>query len=445
MEYDNNRLTASAICFIVFLLFYGLTSRSDLQLTDEVAVFASSISLGTQGNLAIDELQWLNDEINIGELGNDKHLYSKYFPGNVVVTAMAYNLAKKKEDHPYLWSVPKDLNDTMGFIKLAPSNSGARFALKINAFFGAMAMTALFLLLQRYFDWKTTLTTVILVGLSTNWWYQSRGFLSEVGAGAFLITSLCFAVYRKPYFSGFVFGLSLLFRPTNIIAFPVWGMSVWEKGRTAIWSVFAVFVGVFGLMFFNWIRFGSLFEFGYGTESFVFNFMDGLYGVLLSPGRSLFLYSPILTLAIPGAWWFYKKEKTLTLVSVLIILSYIFMAASWHSWDGGWSWGSRLLTPVIPILGFLIAPSIEYAWGKRGDIFVIIVLSLLGFGVQIIALAMDPLKTLVNFVVFGSGDYNETVNSITNSWLALQLRSLESWSICDLDAYTIRQWFGSCR
>jgi hypothetical protein len=441
----NNRLLAGALCFVVFLMFYGLTSRSDLQLTDEVAVFISAISLETQGDLAIDELQWLNDEINIGGAGKDGHLYSKYFPGNVITTAIAYKLAKRQVDQPYLWSVPKDLNPALGFMKLAPSNMGARSALKINAVFGALAMTALFLLLMRYFNWKTTITTVILVGVCTNWWYQSRGFLSEVGAGAFLITSLCFTAYRKPYHSGFALGLSLLFRPTNIIAFPVWGKAVWDKGKSAAWSVFALIIGMLGLALFNWIRFGSIFDFGYGEESFVKNLFDGLYGILLSPGRSLFLYSPILTLAIPGAWSFYKKEKSLTVISVLAVLSYVFMAASWHSWDGGWSWGSRLLTPIIPILGFLTAPSVEYAWGKRGDIFVIIVLSLLGFGIQIIALAKNPIETLVNFVVFGDVSYNETINTVNNSWLVLQLRSLKDWQICNLDAYTIRQWFGICR
>jgi hypothetical protein len=442
---NNNRFVASTLCFIVFLLFYGFTSRSDLQHTDEVAVFTSAISLETQGDLAIDELRWMNDKINIGEMGNDKHLYSKYFPGNVITAALVYKLAKKQMDRPYLWSVPKDLDPAMGIMELAPSNTGARIALKINAVFGALAMAALFLLLKRYFNWKTTITTVILVGLCSDWWYQSRGFLSEVGAGAFLITSLCFTVCRKPYHSGFIFGLSLLFRPTNIIAFPVWGKAVWDKGRSAVWSVFAVLVGMLGLAIFNWIRFGSILDFGYGNESFVSNLFDGLYGILLSPGRSLFLYSPILTLAIPGAWWFYKREKALTVVSVLTVLSYVFMAASWHSWEGGWSWGSRLLTPIIPILGFLIAPSIEYAWSKPGDILVVIILSLLGFGIQIIALAKNPVETLVNFVVFGSIEYNETINTVNNSWLVLQLRSLKDWNICDLDAYTIRQWFRICR
>jgi hypothetical protein len=440
----NSRLVAGALCFIVFLFIYGITSRADLQLTDEVAVFTSAISLETQGTLEIDELQWLNDTINIGKVGRDGHLYSKYFPGNVITAAIVYNLTKAQADQPYLWSVPKDINPEMRALELASSNTGARIALKINALFGALAMTALFLLLKQFFDWKTTIATVILVGLCTDWWYQSRGFLSEVGAGAFLITSLCFSAYQKPHHSGFAFGLSLLFRPTNIIALPVWGKSVWNKGGNAVWSALAVIAGGLGIMFFNWIRFGSIFDFGYGNESFVPNLFDGLYGTLLSPGRSLFLYSPILTLAIPGALSFYKREKALTIVSVLAVLLYVFMVASWHSWDGGWSWGSRLLTPIIPILGFLTASAIEYAWGRRADILVVVILSLLGFGIQLVALAKNPLETLVQFVVYGGIDYNETVNSVNNSWLALQLRSLKNWQICDLDAYTIRQWLGVC-
>jgi hypothetical protein len=156
------------------------------------------------------------------------------------------------------------------------------------------------------------------------------------------------------------------------------------------------------------------------------------------------LYSPILTLAIPGAWLFYKKEKTLTFAAALTAVFYILMAASWHSWDGGWSWGSRLLTPIVPILGFLAAPAIDSAWGRRGDFAVVLILGLLGFGIQLTALATNPLEVLVDAVVLGGVDYNETVNSISNSWLALQIQSLKDWQFCRLDSYTLRLWFGNC-
>jgi hypothetical protein len=38
---------------------HGVTSRSGLQVVDEVAVFATGMNLATKGTLAIDELQWL--------------------------------------------------------------------------------------------------------------------------------------------------------------------------------------------------------------------------------------------------------------------------------------------------------------------------------------------------------------------------------------------------
>ncbi|PWB72386.1 MAG: hypothetical protein C3F07_12065, partial [Anaerolineales bacterium] len=86
----NKNFLAGFLCFALFLLFYGLTARSDLRYTDEVAVFSTGISWITEGDLRIDELQWIQDVVNIGERGRDGHLYSKYFPGNVFASALIY-------------------------------------------------------------------------------------------------------------------------------------------------------------------------------------------------------------------------------------------------------------------------------------------------------------------------------------------------------------------
>lgn len=422
------------------MFFYGITSRADLQLTDEVAVFASAISLVEQGNLSIDELRWLDEIVNIGETSADGHLYAKYFPGNVFSAAAIYRLTQST-NRPFLWNVPRDISD-VGMVELASSNNGARAALTLNAAFGALAMTFLLLLLLRHFDWKIAFITVLFVGIGTDWWYQSRGFFSEVGAGALLIASLYFADRQQSHASGLTLGLSLLFRPTNLIGFLIWLKSTW--GKKSIKAVWGILLGGMGLALFNWIRFASALNFGYRDEGFTSRLVDGLYGVLLSPGRSVFLYSPILTLAIPGAWLFYKRQKTLTLAVALTIILYILMAASWHSWDGGWTWGSRLLTPILPLLGFLSAPAIDSAWGRRSDFAVVLILFLLGFGIGLMALATNPLDSLVNAVVYGGVNYNETINSIQNSWLALQLRSLKDWQFCYLDSYALRLWFGNC-
>ncbi|MCX5823515.1 MAG: hypothetical protein NTY86_08415, partial [Deltaproteobacteria bacterium] len=175
-------------------------------------------------------------------------------------------------------------------------------------------------------------------------------------------------------------------------------------------------------------------------EGFTSNLFVGLFGILLSPGRSIFVYSPILALAIPGAWLFYKKEKLLALSIVLTVLAYIIVVASWHDWDGGWTWGSRLLTPIVPLLGFLIAPVLRAAKGKKVEMVLILTLATLGLLVQCLAIARSPIATLVESVFSGNVKYYETLISIDHSFIALQLRSLQNWQWCDLDAYTLRQW-----
>jgi hypothetical protein len=50
----------------------------------------------------------------------------------------------------------------------------------------------------------------------------------------------------------------------------------------------------------------------------------------------------------------------------------------------------------------------------------------------------------VNAVVFSGIPYNETVNSIGHSWLALQWQSLQGWQFCQIDSYALRLWLGSC-
>ncbi len=215
----NQRSALGILCFIFFLLFYGLTARARLQVSDEAATFATGISLATQGDLAIDKLQWLQDILNIGQTGRDGHLYAKYFPGNVFSAALLYRVAERPNDQPYKWN----------FKELAASNTGARFALTANALWGALAMAFLLMALSRYFSWRTTLLTVLILGVCTDWWYQSRGFLSEIGAGAFLTGGMYFMTEDRPYLSSLALGVSLLFRPTNLLGLPLWGKTLWGK------------------------------------------------------------------------------------------------------------------------------------------------------------------------------------------------------------------------
>ena len=433
MSLARQYLVAGSLCFVSFLLFYGITSRGKLQASDEAAVFVTGVSLATRGHLAIDDFEWLQERVNIGRKGPDSHLYTKYFPGNVFSVALVYKLTARSNDQPYVWVT-----------EVAPSVTGASWAMRINALWGALGMTALLLLLRRYFDWRTAIVTVLLVGICSDWWYQSRGLFSEIGAGAFLIASVCFAVHDKPYGSSLALAISILFRPTNLLAFPIWGWAVWRKGPKALGSAFIIAAGAMILALYNRARFGSPLIFGYGNESFNSSLWQGLHGIFLSPGRSIFIYSPILLLAIPGAWFFHKREKILTILCLLFVIGYGITIAAWHSWDGGLSWGSRLLTPIVPVLGFLIAPSIEFVWRKKWLAPVVLLLAAMGLSIQVLALLRDPTHVLIDRVSTGEVKYEDTIFSVHDSWLALQIRMLPHWQPCDLDSHTLRGFLTKC-
>ncbi|MCB9418594.1 MAG: hypothetical protein H6667_02230 [Ardenticatenaceae bacterium] len=421
--------------FLFFSLLYGVTARAKVQVTDEAAVLATAVSLATEHDLIIDEWQWLHEQDDIGARSPDGHLYTKYFPGNIFVGALLYKIGAKQDDNPYVWN-HKDM---------APSASGARLAMRLNALLGAAAVALVFLLVAQFYSWQTAVLTALFFGIGSDWWYQSRGFLSEIGAGTFTILSLYFATREKSTLSSAALGISLVFRPTNLLALPIWLLSVWRKGHKTWWSGWPIALSLGTLAFYNYHRFGSIVTSGYEGETFNSSLWEGLYGLLLSPGRSVFVYSPIFLLVLPGAVWWWRKDRRITAVCLLTIFSYLVVMSLWHRWDGGWTWGSRLLTPTLPLWGVLLAPAIEHIWTNKWLMGVTLLLVLMGTGVQILALARNPARILIVYVTGGEIPYDETLYTLRHSWIALQLREMSTWQPCDVDAHAVRVWLGNCR
>lgn len=100
------------------------------------------------------------------------------------------------------------------------------------------------------------------------------------------------------------------------------------------------------------------------SRFFISTFVEGLFGQLFSPGRSIFLYSPILLMLI----FFWHKIRTkiapelisFLLMSVIYVI-FLAMQRSYGSsigiqglWHGETSWGPRYLTPLIPFAMLII-------------------------------------------------------------------------------------------
>lgn len=126
-------------------------------------------------------------------------------------------------------------------------------------------------------------------------------------------------------------------------------------------------------------------------------FIEGLWGQLFSPGRSFFLFSPLLVL--PILFWHKIKKGFVPELAVFILLSvtYIFFYATQYyyladtgytpAWHGESSWGPRYLSPLIPF-GMLIVGSLYKNFSQKAKYFVFFPLLLVGLYVEMLGALM---------------------------------------------------------
>jgi len=250
----------------------------------------------------------------------------------------------------------------------------------LNAFVAAGSVALLFLLGRELgFRRGASLAMGFLAGLATPLTHYAQTFFSEPLAGFCFLTgvycmqrasrkswhipSLLTAGAALGFISLTKVALSVLWLPAGAyLALLLWHFSRTQDlngmARIAVcirrgWPVAAGLIpALVALCTYNILRFGSIFETGYGSEAHWWStrFSEGFFGLLFSPGRGLFWYMPLawaaLLMARPFARY-YPKEAVLCLCSLCALL---VLYARWHLWDGGWCWGPRFLIPVVPLV-----------------------------------------------------------------------------------------------
>jgi hypothetical protein len=122
-------------------------------------------------------------------------------------------------------------------------------------------------------------------------------------------------------------------------------------------------------------------------------------GVLVSPGRGLFVYQPWLLLAagcflpwpvrdpqgdtralLPAGW------KWMCLAAFVLQLG---LVSSWQCWWGGHCWGSRLMAETVPLMALLCVAPIAQLCRLRGGKSCLVCLAALAFLLHAVAVFGD--------------------------------------------------------
>ncbi len=364
--------------FLILSGFYLLTMSGHTYSSDEETMLAVTRGLIERGDVAVV----VEDGAPVSALrpGRDGRVYSPY---GVLLSLLA---------------IPLHLLGTL----IAPSGLQADYASRfattmLNCLLTAATCAILVQWTRRLGatdGWALMLA--LLYGLATFAWTYARTFFSEPLAALLILgaTERAWSAFRvnspgaqqKTLFvSGLLAGLLPATRIAAAIALPVIGLYVlWETLKT--WStkhestakrvchrrgaasaeenpasrqsnVSGLIIWIAGLLpgfalagWYNLARFGTLFASGYGSEAFQFTtpLAEGLFGLLLSPGKSVFLYALPLLLAFPGGFALWRRgERTTVLVIAALFLSHLLLYARWGQWPGGGVWGPRFLLPVV--------------------------------------------------------------------------------------------------
>jgi hypothetical protein len=127
-----------------------------------------------------------------------------------------------------------------------------------------------------------------------------------------------------------------------------------EKLRkpASVWIAAGIVAGLVAVVLYNFSRFGDPFRTGREIVShpILGNPLAGLLGLLLSPAKSVFLYSPLHLLGLWGLYELRRREPGWVLPALATCALHLLLVACLACWAGEWAWGPRYLLATAPLV-----------------------------------------------------------------------------------------------
>jgi hypothetical protein len=328
-----------------------------------------------------------NEYPEFGLHGRGGHLYSWYgigqsllmLPADLVGTWIAH------------WPVFSDYGDDPAVRSIVVSYS-------TNILVNVLTALIAFRLLRQFrFSERESVLGVLALIFCTTHLHYTQNMMENNYIMLLTLTGLSFQYdwlrtgSRRALFAGCAaLGLNLLTRLTTgldlvmvgfflLLVFwfeQVRGRDLWERFVNyckIAGPVYAFFLVVDRL--YQFYRFGSLtntYTALYGQEqrlqdptlpaSFPWStpFHEGFLGALFKPEKSIFLFDPLLVLAILLLILLWKRlapeVRAFGIASLLLLVAYISLYARYTYWSGDFAWGDRYVSTSVELAAFLAVP-----------------------------------------------------------------------------------------
>ena len=184
--------------------------------------------------------------------------------------------------------------------------------------------------------------------------YVATGFSEPAVALAIAIGMLGVQIQR-PALVGAAAGLAMLMRVDSVVlVVPVLAMAAWQAGGRS-WGPplrfgAALLPAILIAGAYDSLRFGSPWRVGYVGQTFNHPIVAGLYGLLFSPAAGVFLFVPLLPLALVGMFLAARRMRILAATALALLAIRLPFYAAWYGWSAYWVWGPRYLVPAMPVL-----------------------------------------------------------------------------------------------